>query len=398
LFEWLAIVNMKILHVIPSISRKRGGPSTAIISMVRALRNEGVDASILTTSDHNIYREDEMPIGRWFWKDGVPILIFPSVNSQSVLFQEYLISPALSWWLFQNIKNYDALHVHSIFSYSSTTSMLIARLKRVPYIVRTIGQLNTWSLSQSRWRKMIMLFLIEKCNLMASFAIHVTSLSEKEDVQKVCKHHNILCLGLGVEISKTNQLMKLSQHEETRFIFLSRIHPKKQLDKLLEAFSILYNSYNKRSWRLFIAGDGDHKYVEHLKVLSEAKGISSCVEWMGHLGEEEKFSLMGTCDWYVLPSLSENFGLSVVEALASGLPVIISPEVGISKIVAQSNAGLVTGSSVSLLEALGRAMHGAPTEMREAALKLARERFSWREIARVLLICYRNQIIAKGHQ
>jgi glycosyltransferase involved in cell wall biosynthesis len=392
------MIKMKILHVIPSISRKRGGPSTAIISMVRALRNEGVDASILTTSDNDIYREDEMPIGCWFWNEGVPTLIFPSVNSKSLLIQEYLISPALSWWLFQNIKNYDALHIHSIFSYSSTSSMLIARLKRVPYIVRTIGQLNTWSLSQSRRRKLVMLLLIEKSNLMASFAIHVTSRSEKDDVKKICNHDNILCLGLGVEISKTDQLIHVSQHEETRFIFLSRIHPKKQLDKLLEALSTLYNSYNKRSWRLFIAGDGDHKYIEYLKVLTEDKGISNRVEWMGHLGEEEKFSLMGTCDWYVLPSLSENFGLSVVEALASGLPVIISPEVGISEIVAESNAGLVTGSSVSLLEALDRAMQGAPTEMREAALTLARERFSWREIARALLYCYRDQIISKGHQ
>ena len=139
---------MKILHIIPSISRKRGGPSTAILNMVKALRVEGIDASILTTNDNVDYREDKMTLGQWFLHNEVPILMFPSLETNSKLLREYLVSPLLSKWLSGNIGTYDALHIHSIFSYTSTTSMLIARIKQVPYIVRTIGQLNTWSLSQ----------------------------------------------------------------------------------------------------------------------------------------------------------------------------------------------------------------------------------------------------------
>ena len=113
---------------------------------------------------------------------------------------------------------------------------------------------------------------------------------------------------------------------------------------------------------------------------------------MGHLDEGEKVSLLRTCDWFVLPSISENFGLSVVEALANGLPVIISPEVGISDIIVENKVGLVTSASVSLVEALGIALQGAPMEMREAALKLVQQRFSWEQIAKKLILSYTNQI------
>jgi glycosyltransferase involved in cell wall biosynthesis len=383
---------MKILHIIPSISKKRGGPSTAIMSMVKALREEGVDAAILTTEDNKTYREEHMTLGRWFWLNDIPILMFPILNSESQILNEYLISPQLSWWLLQNIDKFDAIHVHSIFSYSSTTSMLIARLKRIPYMVRTIGQLNKWSLTQSRLKKMLMLLLIEKSNLLKSFAIHVTSRTEMEDLKLVCNHENILCLELGVTVAKIRSPLNHLKYQKIRFVFLSRIHPKKQLDKLLEAFSILYNTYNKTSWHLFIAGDGDCEYICSLKKLADEYGINDFIQWMGHLDEGEKVSLLRTCDWFVLPSISENFGLSVVEALANGLPVIISPEVGISDIIVENKVGLVTSASFTLVEALGISLQGAPMEMREAALKLVQERFSWEQIAKKLILFYTNQI------
>jgi len=383
---------MKILHIIPSISKKRGGPSAAIMSMVKALREEGVDAAILTTNDNKTYREEHMTLGRWFWLNDIPILMFPTLDSELQIFKEYLISPQLSWWLFQNIDKFDAIHVHSIFSYSSTTSMLIARLKRIPYMVRTIGQLNKWSLTQSRLKKMLMLLLIEKSNLLKSFAIHVTSRTEMEDLKLVCNHENILCLELGVTVAKIMSPLNQLKYQKTRFVFLSRIHPKKQLDKLLEALSILYNTHNKTSWHLFIAGDGDQKYICSLKKLADEYGIKDFIQWVGHLDEGEKVSLLRTCDWFVLPSRSENFGLSVVEALANGLPVIISPEVGISDIIVENKAGLVTSASFSLVEALGIALQGAPMEMREAALKLVQQRFSWEQIAKKLILSYTNQI------
>lgn len=360
--------------------------------MVKSLRDAGIDAAILTTNDNNIYRDVDWPLGHWFWIDNVPIIMFPAINSKSRFIREYLISPSLSWWLLKNISEYDALHVHSIFSYTSTSSMLIARLKRIPYIVRTIGQLSSWSLTQSRIRKLLMLLFIERSNLMKSFSIHVTSKSEMNDLRLICDHKKVLCLELGVEMSTLNKSTSYSPRKETHFVFLSRIHPKKQLNKLLEAFSLLQSKDHRRSWHLYIAGEGEPEYVSSLKKLSKEYAINDLIDWMGHISGEEKASLLNESDWFVLPSISENFGISVVEALAHGIPVIISEEVGISDIVRETKAGIVCGGSVSLIDALTFALDGAPMEMRNAALKLARERFSWKEVAKKLSLYYTSQL------
>ena len=385
---------MRILHIIPSISKKRGGPSTAILSMVSALRDVGIDAAILTTNDNLSYRDEEWPLCRWFWINDVPVIMFPAVQSGPRFIVEYLISLPLSCWLIQNINNYDALHVHSIFSYASTTSMLIARIKQVPYVVRTIGQLNAWSLSQSRVRKLLMLSIIEKSNLMASFGIHVTSNSEMQDLRLICNHKNILCLELGVEIALVDRVKPKSTNHMTRFIFLSRIHPKKQLNLLLEALSYLYKEHNQELWHLSIAGEGEHDYVEFLKQLAMNYGISDHLEWLGHVSGEKKVNLLATSDWFVLPSQSENFGLSVIEALAHGVPVIITREVGISDLVKEYNAGLVCESPIELAESLVTALKGAPMDMRYAALDLVRARFSWSKIAKKLKLFYMDQLKA----
>jgi glycosyltransferase involved in cell wall biosynthesis len=383
---------MKILHIIPSISSKRGGPSTAIMSMVKALRNEGIDASILTTSDNSLYREAGHPLKHWFTINEIPVLMFPVINSQIKLFREYLISPRLIFWLFKNIDSFDAVHIHAIFSCSTTISMIIARLKGIPYIVRTIGQLNSWSLTQSRLKKSLMLSLTERKNLMNALAIHVTSKAEMDDVKKICNHKNILCLGLGVDVVNPLIASTPATNQTISFVFLSRIHPKKQLDKLLEAFSIISKGHNKIPWKLYVAGSGDTAYVTSLKQLADIYGIGGFIEWMGHLDGEKKLRLLQASDWYVLPSISENFGLSVVEALATGLPVIVSEGVGISDTISQNKAGLVTDNSFSLTDALRLALKGPPLKMRESALNLARDKFSWTKIGKELADFYYDQI------
>jgi glycosyltransferase involved in cell wall biosynthesis len=383
---------MKVLHIIPSISKKRGGPSTAIISMVRELRAKGIDAAILTTTDNCIYRENDNPEGSWFLIESVPVLMFPIIDSKPRFIREYLISIRFLYWLLYNIKYYDLLHVHSIFSYTSTLAMLLARLTKTPYIVRTIGQLNSWSLSQSPVRKRIMLFLIERTNLEKANAIHVTSEYEEKELKIVCTNQNILRLELGVDIPGMIKSLDQKRCNYTRFIFLSRIHPKKQLDKLLYSLSLLQNKYAEYSWKLSIAGDGDYQYLAYLKKYSRDIGIDSHVYWMGHLDHEQKFKLLRESDWYVLPSKSENFGLSVVESLSIGLPVIISSEVGISDYVLHYNAGLVVSDKLSLEKALRLALKGAPMEMRKSAKYLVKTHFSWDIIVKRLIIFYLSQI------
>jgi glycosyltransferase involved in cell wall biosynthesis len=384
---------MRILHVIPSISKKRGGPSNAVLKMTRSLRQQGIDASILTTTDNDSYRDTDYPLSEWFMLDETPVIMFSAINSRSRFIREYLIAPRLLYWLIRNIRYFDALHIHSIFSCTSTLSMIIARMTKTPYLIRTIGQLNRWSLLQSAFRKNMMLSLIEKSNLINALAVHVTSPAEVEDLQELGIFRNVFCLELGVDYPDRLLLENRAPGHPVHFLFLSRIHPKKQLECLLKACSILNTIGNVRSWMLSISGDGDYEYVKYMHQLANDYGISNRIVWTGHVDGFEKTRLLMNADWFVLPSASENFGISAVEALAYGVPVIITKEVGISDSVQEYGAGIICESDPTILyAALRTALDGPTQRMRSAARKLAEDRYSWQTIAQKLSFFYNQNI------
>lgn len=383
---------MRVLHIIPSISLKRGGPSKAILEMVKALRKLGIDAAILCTTDHSVYAEKERPIGRWFTHDSVPIMMFPCISFKMRMLREFLLSPSLALWLIKHINEYDLIHVHAIFSFPSTLSMVIARVNKVPYVVRTIGQLSPWSLSQSKIKKKLMLMLIESSNLKYAAAIHVTSNSEMEDAKRLNMNLKIQQIGLGVEFPDENlhQDFFKRQHENTKFVFLSRLHPKKRLDVILEAFSKL-KDLHVNSWYLYVAGDGDLSYVQHLKKLARDYGLADKLRWMGHINTATKYDLLSRADWFILPSASENFGIAAVEAMASGVPVIITKEVGISDVVQTHKAGIICGNdALDLSRVLRQAMDGPSPSMRNAARLLVKQHYSWHRIAQELFDLYQS--------
>lgn len=389
---------MKVLHVIPSISPRRGGPSKAVIDMVKALRSENIDARIVTTTDSGEYRDESLVPGEWIDYKNVPVWIHPCINSTSRILREYLFSPTMTKWLMQNIKEFELVHIHAIFSYPSTIAMIIARKKGVPYIVRTIGQLDEWSLQQSPRRKKTMLLLAERKNLNCASAIHVTSLNEYNQVCKLGLNVKILNLRLGIinenyTEQKHSDSHVASSYKKTRFIFLSRIHPKKQLDMVLRAFELIEKTTKRDAWELFIVGTGETNYIKELKKLSGELSISDKVHWKGYLEGKEKFDLLKSMDWFVLPSLSENFGISVIEALSVGVPVIISKAVGVSTVVNSNKAGMICQDNPDgLAEVMIRAMSSSSEEFSKAALALTTNYFSWSCIAKELASFYSTLI------
>ena len=378
---------MKVLHIIPSVSPLRGGPSQAVIEMVRALRSEGIDASIVTTEDNGIYRNKELPLNEWSQYKGIPILVHSCMNSKIRSIREYLVSFSFAYWLIKHIGDYDAIHVHALFSFPSTISMMVARISGVPYIIRTIGQLNSWSMKQSALRKKVMMILVEKHNLLKARAIHVTSNYERKDLEKLGLGDKCFILGLGVDLpNESIHESKKRKNGQIRLLFLSRIHPKKQIDLLFSALAILKYKIKEERWELAIAGTGDGTYVEILKNLSKKLGIEKHILWHGHVGGEAKQKLISSSDWFVLPSASENFGISVVEAMASSLPVVISNNTGISDKVIQYSAGLICCEDpLKFAEVLSEAITSSDTiAMGTSARKLVTDNYSWKFIGKSL--------------
>ena len=370
---------MKILHVIPSISPLRGGPSTAVLEMVAALRGCDVDAAILTTNDHGPGLDHTLPLGRWCERSGVPVLAFPRWSPPLAPLREYAISPALNRWLGSHIRQFDLLHVHALFSWPSSTAMLQARRAAVPFVLSTIGQLNHWSLARHAWRKRLMLALLDRRNLAGAAALHFASEAERLEAADIHCPAPALVLPLGVHLPAPAPLPPHRPPDApTHFLFLSRIHPKKQLNVLLEALALLQQRLPQAAWRLTIAGNADPSYLRSLQALTRHLHIDHRCSWPGFVEGNAKWVMLRSADWFVLPSASENFGIAAIEALAAGTPPILSREVAVAEDIAAAGAGVMAPSDPhGLASLLCRVLEPPTPAMRCAARALAEQQYSW---------------------
>ena len=388
---------MKVLHVIPSVATVRGGPSQAILEMVKALRKNNIDAEIVTTNDNG---EDilDVPLRKFINYQQVPVQFFPRFSPAIHAVREFAFSRELTIWLWQNIRNYDLLHIHGIFSYAPSIAMAIARCQKVPYIVRPLGQLCTWSLQQSARKKQIYLKIIEKANLNHSQSIHFTSVAEQQEAAllNLTSPNFIIPHGLAIPDTIPHADQRLRQHfnlpiDEPIILFLSRLHPKKGLDYLIPALGKL----SHYRFTFIVAGSGDSDYEAEVKTLVKIHGIERITHFAGFVKGEIKDLLIQGADIFALTSHSENFGISVLESLAAGTPVIITPGVALSDLVQQQQLGYVTELNINAIAATIENFLDHPQESKKMGYR-AREfildNYTWDKIASKMIFVYENII------
>ena len=396
---------MRVLHIIPSISPLRGGPSQAVLSMVAALRQHGLDATILTTNDDGPGIQATMPLGQWHelqaLGEAVPVLAFGRWSPPLRAVREFAIAPGFSRWLGRHASEFQLVHVHALFS--CTTSLGMAQLRRqgVPYLLRTIGQLNGWSLNQSAGRKQLFLKLLDRANLEGAAALHFTSDAERQEAAALQIRAPSFVLPLGVQAIESNPPEASNGDPSaqgvdvpTRFLFLSRLHPKKQLPLFFEALANLNQRAPSRSWELDIAGEGNPAYVAELQQNAQQLGIASQIHWHGFVAGVAKQALLRHAHWFVLPSASENFGIAAAEALMAGTPAVLCPGVALATDVEAAGAGLICEPTTEALSVcLERCLQPPPVAMRQAARRLAMERYGWPAISRKLIGRYEEILL-----
>ncbi|MGK7876201.1 MAG: glycosyltransferase [Xenococcaceae cyanobacterium] len=383
---------MKVLHVIPSVASVRGGPSQAVLGMVKALRSSGVEAEIATTNDNGIELLN-VPLYQRIEYEGVPVWFLPRFSPP---LKEFIFSVALTRWLWHHIRDYDIIHNHYLFSYASTCAGAIARWQGVPYIVRTLDHLSPWSLAQSRLKKQLYLFLIERHNLNLAAAIQCTSAREAENVRNFGIQTPTITL--PVVVNQPSDVPEAQQKLRNIYkipattpvvLFLSRLHYKKRPDLLMQALSQL--AAHNHNFHLILAGSGEPDYVNSLKNLVASLGLASATTFAGFVTGENKDILLQGSDLFVLPSFSENFGIAVAEAMAAGLPVIVTPGVQIAPEIAEAKAGLVVKGEANALSSAIAQLLTSPKlrqQLGENGKRLVSCRYSWQVIAAQIISVY----------
>jgi len=435
---------MKVLHVIPSLSPKDGGPSFALPLIARGLVQMDLQVDVVATAaEREIAHFTNQPNNSEY----APPVMCDGVNYFYFRRQTdfYKISFSLAKWLSNHVRGYDLVHIHALFSYSSYAAAHLARKNGVPYIVRPLGVLNRWGLQNRRpLLKRVSLRLIEEKIIRNAAAIHYTSQQERLEAEETVGKKESAVIPLAVELPKAAEwsgpekfFERFPQARDREVIlFLSRLNQKKGLDLLLRAFAEMtadarrdaedkplaaMNSnaavmaglrpssftgqftktpgfgqladVNRLQPLLAIVGDGEKEFVCQLRKLADELGIANDIVWAGFLGGDDKLSAMSAASLFVLPSYSENFGIAPVEAMAAGLPAVISDQVGISAAVREHDAGLVVPCEIGPLSLAMRRLLDDPllrSQVSGNARRLVNEQFSLEAMNNALVKFYES--------
>jgi glycosyltransferase involved in cell wall biosynthesis len=257
----------------------------------------------------------------------------------------------------KNITNFDIVHLHSVFLWPTWAAARAARNHGIPYVLSPRGMLvKNLIARKSRLLKTGWIRLIEQKNIEQAAAIHVTSTAEAAALEEFAFDlPPVITLANGVDPPsewKTEQLssdVRSVIGRDGYVLFLGRLNWKKGLDRLLRTWKDVPGE------RLVIAGNDEEEYLPELERITRAEGIRERVVFLARsITGADKEALFASARLFVLPSYSENFGITVLEAMLRGVPVAVTPEVGAAEIVRESGAGKVfKGQSIgSVLTAM----------------------------------------------
>jgi glycosyltransferase involved in cell wall biosynthesis len=298
----------------------------------------------------------------------------------------------LDFWLRENIQRFDVVVVNGIWMYFSAAVRRAAIRAKVPYFVFTHGALDPWfkrHYPTKQIKKQVYWSLFEHQVLRDADAVLFTTFEEEAVSRGAFWPYrcNSKVVGYGIGDPFISKVTTKDRHEaqgrlrsalpalgDRKFLlFLARVHEKKGIDLFLQA--IARNRENYRQHALVIAGPGDHAYVSELKRMGEQLGLEKQLIWAGPLYGEAKWSALMEAEAYVLPSHQENFGISVVEALACSVPVLITDKVNIWREIVTDGAGFAEPDDVSGVSLLLEKWSHLDTKQRASMRDRARQCF-----------------------
>jgi glycosyltransferase involved in cell wall biosynthesis len=377
---------MKILQVIHSLNPQAGGTTEAVKQLSAALVRQGIEVDVLTL---------DPPAAPWL--GDFPFPLFALGPGRSGYGYNRRVVP----WLLAHASAYDLIVVNGLWQFGNYAVWLASRKTTLRYAVFPHGMLDPWFKRRyplKHLKKWLYWPWGEYRVLRDAEAVLFTSEEERLDARKSFSLYRCRekVIGFGIDAPTADRgasrqifLKKFPALAGKKFfLFLGRMHEKKGCDLLLRAFRRVLSAVaagNTSDLHLVMAGPHDSAYGEEMLRLMRELALESQVTWTGMLGGDLKWGAFHAAEAFVLPSHQENFGVSVVEALACGRPVLISSKVNIWREVSGDGAGLVENDDVDgtarLLERWLALDDSARERMQAAARSCFEERFQMTKVA-----------------
>ncbi|MBW4506917.1 MAG: glycosyltransferase [Scytonematopsis contorta HA4267-MV1] len=390
---------MRILHVIPAMGTVYGGPSKSLQELAESLAICGVEIDIVTTNANGSNVLD-VPTQTWIEEKGYRIQYF-----SCWYLNDYKVSISMAKWLFQNIRDYDVVNTHAIFSLSILPAYWACQLYKVPYIIHPHGMLEDWTLAYKKWKKSFYYELIEKPALQRASKVRVLASAEGESIQRLGVKTPLTLVPNGIwqkDFAELPDLQEFYQRfPETRgktlILFLGRIDPKKGLDLLASAFAKVHNLFPQT--HLVVAGPDNMNFLPIVKEYFVQAKCFDAVTFTGMLSGYLKSAVLTAANLYVAPSYSEGFSMSILEGMAAALPCVITIGCNFPEAANAGAAHVVGIDSEYIADALIDYLKNPQQAkvMGEIARQLVFEKYTWEKIAINLTHTYKTIIFEQDN-
>ena len=352
------------MQVIAGIARKSGGPTRSVKGLCRALDRAGVEVTLMVLGGTDEFENS----------GGVKVVY--GVRTE----REF-------------IQGFQLVHLHGLWNPKLHQVAVACRRAGVPYVVSPRGMLDPWALGVKKWKKRIARWLYQDRDLCGAAAFHATAELEAEHIREQGFRQPMIIAPNAVELPEKMPEWHRNGKVKTA-IFLSRLHPGKGLLTLAEAWA----KVRPQGWRMKVVGPDNYGHKREVVEALNNLGIAEEWEFCEPLDDVQKWDAYRSAELLIHPSVSENFGITIAEGLAAGLPVICTKGTPWQDIADHKCGWWVDIGVEPLAQALQAAITLSDEQrqlMGERGQMLVAENYTWGAVAEKMIKGYEEVVNAR---
>lgn len=382
---------MKILHIISSLRKEDGGLPESVKNLSNELNIHKIHSDIATT----YYKDKDIKTSKLF-KTRV-------YSFKRFIFDNIQFSLEFKKFIDLKLIQYDLIHIHGLYRFPTSYAAYKARKLNIPYIISTHGSLDPYLYKQSKknlflkrlWEILIDFPIIKKAD-----GIHCTSDIEKKKINKLNLNKKIFTIPIFIsniffekKREKKNKFRKIYGFSDNDFIilFLGRLNFKKGLDLLIPAFDKINKKFKQT--KLLMVGPNPDGYLENVvNPLIKKHRINKEVSYLKPQYDKNLIACYKNSNLFVLPSYTENFGLTIFEAMSQKIPVVVSNQVDLAPVINKNNLARICNCNVgSLVEKITQVLKNKKENqiIKKKAYKFVKNNYSSSSVVKQIIKQYK---------